>query len=199
MNTKSLIVAIASMGLAASSFAQGTIAFANNASSLVTTNNQQGNIGNSTTGFGTKIQLFYQVKTGTVAPAALDATSALAGTPVNGWIQMPGSASSVGTPLAGRFGPTSVTTGNDVAPAGSVWLQAVAWNGGSTTAANASATATYAGVSGIWSQGTGDGAAVPAVSSAGLFGGIVLIPVPEPSTIALAGLGAASLLLFRRK
>jgi len=198
MNTKSLVLGIAALGLAASSFAQGTISFVNSATTLVTTNNGQGNAGNSTSGFGTKIQLYYQLKTGATAPTALAASDFLAGT-VGSWVLMPGTAGNVGSPLAGRFGAFAVTTGTDVAPAGNVWLQAVAWNGGATTASQASAAATYAGVSTVWSQGTGDGASVGAVPTSGLFTGLVLTPVPEPSTIALAGLGAASLLLFRRK
>lgn len=36
-------------------------------------------------------------------------------------------------------------------------------------------------------------------SGSGWNGNLVLVPVPEPSTIALGGLGAAALLLFRRR
>jgi hypothetical protein len=56
-----------------------------------------------------------------------------------------------------------------------------------------------------WSQATGNPGGTPAttpgtltVGSAG-FGSLVLVPTPEPSTIALGGLGAAALLLFRRR
>jgi hypothetical protein len=38
-----------------------------------------------------------------------------------------------------------------------------------------------------------------ATFGAGLFSGFALVAVPEPSTMVLAGLGAASLLLFRRR
>jgi hypothetical protein len=56
-----------------------------------------------------------------------------------------------------------------------------------------------------WSQATGswNSAAVPAVPATGpamaIPSSIVLGPVPEPSTIALGVLGAAALLLRRRK
>jgi len=36
-------------------------------------------------------------------------------------------------------------------------------------------------------------------NGAGLIGSFVMTPVPEPTTIALGGLGAAALLLFRRR
>ena len=36
-------------------------------------------------------------------------------------------------------------------------------------------------------------------NTASTWGGLTLVPVPEPSSMALAGLGAASLLLFRRR
>jgi len=57
-----------------------------------------------------------------------------------------------------------------------------------------------------WSQGTGNPNKVPTpdlpsalLTGATGFGSLVLTPVPEPSTIALGGLGAAALLLFRRR
>jgi hypothetical protein len=44
-------------------------------------------------------------------------------------------------------------------------------------------------------------AAAAAYSGTKLYGGsdLILSPIPEPTTMALAGLGALSLLLFRRK
>jgi len=39
----------------------------------------------------------------------------------------------------------------------------------------------------------------PAVNTTGFNGNLILVPTPEPATIALGGLGAAALLLFRRR
>jgi len=55
-----------------------------------------------------------------------------------------------------------------------------------------------------WTQGTGGGAVAPVniTSGAGGFDGLVMqsvVPIPEPTTMALGGLGAAALLLFRRR
>jgi hypothetical protein len=197
MNTKATILAAAVLALAsAGAFAQGTISFVNTASTLVTTNNGQ-TTGASTSGFGSKIQLLYIPDTGQSAPTVTPAGGSgfIAGALTGGW-ELAGTPVSVGSPLAGRFGSVTETTGNDVAQQGNVWLMAVAWNGGATSYANAT-TATYAGVSAVWSQATGGGAVLP-VNTTG-FSGLQLLPVPEPSTIALAGLGAASLLLFRRR
>jgi len=64
---------------------------------------------------------------------------------------------------------------------------------------------TKSGGSLAWLQGTGDPLGTPAgtpvnvVVGASAYNGLVLAPVPEPSTFALAGLGIASLLIFRRR
>jgi hypothetical protein len=193
MNTKATILAAAVLALAsASSFAQGTISFLNTTTTLVTTNSGQ-STGNATSAMGIKIQLFYQPDTGGSAPTAFSTLGA-----AGNWESLGSAGLTVGSPLAGRFGPSTLTTGTDVAAQGNVWLMAVAWNGGEATYGAITVPATsYAGYSAVWSQATGGGANGP-VSTTG-FAGLQLLPVPEPSTIALAGLGAASLLLFRRR
>ena len=206
MNTKSVILGVAAMGLAASSFAQGTINFANSSTSLISTNNGT-TTGVARTTTGTVVELFYQVG-GATAPAALDA-SALTGT-LNGWkgvyttqaATTLAGAKSISSLSAGKVIGGGVSTGNDVAPAGNVWLQVVAWTGGTVgtevTAANSSAAGFLFGVSNVFSSGTGDGLSIPAPGITGM-NAFTLVPIPEPATIAVAGLGAASLLLFRRR
>jgi hypothetical protein len=64
---------------------------------------------------------------------------------------------------------------------------------------------TLSGGSPEWLNATGNPGASPPVTpvaftyGAAGFNGLVLAPIPEPSTFALAGLGAAALLIFRRR
>ena len=56
-----------------------------------------------------------------------------------------------------------------------------------------------------WSNGTGNPNGSPPTTPVALtfgttgYNGLVLTGVPEPSTFALAGLGAAALMIFRRR
>jgi hypothetical protein len=56
-----------------------------------------------------------------------------------------------------------------------------------------------------WLNATGNPGASPPITPVAFtygatgFNGLVLAPIPEPSTFALAGLGAAALLIFRRR
>jgi len=69
--------------------------------------------------------------------------------------------------------------------------------------AGASANGSLAGRTPNFQNGTGNPNGVPTPTPpstlTGWAGPITLVPVPEPSTFALAGLGAAALLLFRRR
>jgi hypothetical protein len=101
-----------------------------------------------------------------------------------------------------------------VAAGGSVELEAVAWTGSFTSWANAvSSGSALLGYSGEtfnsspvgalgWSQSTPvSGPPGTLVTGSSGFFGIVLLPntnAPEPGTIALGGLGASLLFLFRR-
>jgi len=204
MNTKTAMLAAATIGLAAcSSYGQGTVVFSDSGSapSVVTTNNgvTTGKAG-TTSSSGIRIELFYQPDTGGSAPTGITGL-----TGIGNWETI-GSATTI-APVAGDFSGGTLSTGTDVYAqsadqTGNIWLIAVAWNGGATTYATAGAVATYFGASSVWSQGTGNPNGTPqtaAVSTSGFFPGLQLTPIPEPSTIALAGLGAASLLLFRRR
>jgi len=192
------LTAVLALG-ALSAYSQGFINFANSGTTLVVTNGGSGNgSAGLTTSSGIKVALFYQPDpNGSTAPVALN------GGAQGNW-EMVATLANI-APLAGRFNGGNVQTGTDVAPAGNVWLEVVSWNANATSYANALANSGFIGYSGVWSQGTGDGGSVAAQSilappaGAGNFAGLTLNPVPEPTTIALGGLGAAALLLFRRR
>jgi len=198
MKIKSLIVGFAVLGLAVSSFAQGQINILNGTSSLIqvkdtTTGGVAVNAPSSV--YGTRIQFYYS--TAGTAPAAIGAAF-----DTTGWTAI----GNLGSAIAsnGRFSIGATTTSVNNA---AIWLEAVAWTGSYATLATAaqnSATTDF-GFSGVFSVVTSDSTTSPAGTptktdaALNLLGNIVLQPVPEPTTIALAGLGAASLLLFRRR
>jgi len=203
---------LATCGVAA--YGQGTIQFANGSGSYVQINTGTGSVGASTGTYGTIAQLFYIPDTGQAAPTAFTVADFLAkDATFNAWTATTDQSATgfvtvkagngILTQVSGQTQQTQVT-GNNVAPGANVWLIALAVANNSSTAVTSltDPTISYAGVSTVWSQATGGSGSPPGspISTSGNgFTGIVLTPVPEPSTIALAGLGAASLLLFRRR
>jgi hypothetical protein len=85
-------------------------------------------------------------------------------------------------------------------PGSVIEIVAVAWNSAFATPQAASAGGSFLGYSGLFNYTTGadSGAAVSTFALSGMtaFG---VSPVPEPATFALAGLGAAAMLIFRRR
>jgi hypothetical protein len=94
-------------------------------------------------------------------------------------------------------GTTYAVTG--VALNGTATLEIYAWLGNFASYAAAVSGGAYTAYSGPFSNATGGGGNPPA-TPAGLVGmPAMILAVPEPATIALLGLGAASLLIFRRR
>lgn len=90
--------------------------------------------------------------------------------------------------------PVTATTGGATAAGASAWFQV---RGTATVAA-----VDYIGQTDPFQNATGNPNSDPPGLPAALTGWdspVLLSPIPEPSTIALAGLGIASLLLFRRR
>jgi hypothetical protein len=96
--------------------------------------------------------------------------------------------------LADLFTVAGSTTGS------TVYLELYVWEGSTySTYAAASAAGDYVGDSGVFQNTTGGGGS-PGSYLTGLPDlNLAVTSVPEPGTLALAALGGASLLLFRRK
>jgi len=91
---------------------------------------------------------------------------------------------------------------NGVAAGGTATLQVEAWLGLDTSYAAALADGSAVGTSGIYTSPTGGttaGGAIPPVSIGDNMPAFNVKAAPEPATFALLGLGASSLLLFRRE
>lgn len=96
------------------------------------------------------------------------------------------------------------TTGVATAEGAQGTFQVRAWNGGFANyeAALLGPNGTMVGKSALFNNGTGAPNGSPPTTPAALSGWtapVLVTPVPEPSTIALAGLGLASLLVIRRR
>ena len=197
------VLAVAAMAAyATSAFAQGTVVF-NNGTGLVqqwTDNNNQTLI-NVPKGGG-MVQLFW-------APAGSAYTAWSAGTTEAAfkaanplWKQE--AAFGFTTPAAGKFTGGTLTL-QPLAAGGGIDYVVMGWTGTAAGFDAAIAAGAMANVSAKFASATGNPTTVPpgtATPLSGSFGGMVLSPVtqvPEPSTFALAGLGAAALLIFRRR
>jgi len=202
---KKYLVTLAITALATSAFAQGTITFANNSTGLV----KQWTSASDTTPIsvaksGGFVELLAAPKGSSLDPLSNYST-------MDAFLAANTSWAVVGTtaifPVAGQFNGGGKTILNIGAGADASYFL-VGWTGTSATY-DAAYTAwqggnAMLGVSSVFTTATGNPNATPVpgspVSLAGSFTGMLLTaPIPEPSTFALAGLGAAALLIFRRR
>jgi len=197
------VLAVAAMAACATSvFAQGTVVF-NNGTGLV---QQWTSAANQTLisvpKGGGMVQLFW-------APAGSAYTAWSAGTTEAAfkaanplWKQE--AAFGFTTPAAGKFSGGTLTLSPLATAGGNIDYVVMGWTGTAAGFDAAIAGGAMANVSAKFASATGNPTTVPPGTATPLstsFGGMVLSPVtqiPEPSTFALAGLGAA-LLIFRRR
>ena len=226
---KTLVTIALSSIVAASTYAQGLVVFNNTSTTKISTNSVAGGAATGTTvatAGAFYYALFFSATATTVngSASAVAPTATAIGTYVTSdgnWTAngILGSSSA----STGRFastspngdGSTTVTglaagaTGNFVvlgwsANIGTTLSDLTAWLAAPTFQAGQTY---YVGESIVGTQTAGNGGSIP---NPGLFGtvspgisgftlGAVAAPIPEPGTMALAALGGASLLLFRRK
>lgn len=187
---KTILTALLAIGATVGAFAQGTIAFDNQA--------------NTNTSAGATSQ-GYVFKNGALATsdwnAALYAGSSSSNmTLLATLLQSSGSivsGTSVGAPGQWIDATGAFYVVNGVAAGASAFVDVQLWEGSFGDYASAKTGGAYTGDSGIFQNPTGGGALPPADLTG--MPALVLVPSPEPTTLALCGLGAASLLLFRRK
>jgi hypothetical protein len=208
---KKLLTLTAMLGAATLSYGQGLVNFANGVASTthVSTNSQ---VGGAVTGrisgpAGSYYFALFVAPTGTVFNAQL-----------TGWSLVPG----VGTNTTlGRFNgnPTTVGTvvpGYDISSTanflvagwsgnlGRDWAQVLPWYTTLQQTGQAPSDG-FIGFSGVAANVVVGGGAIPVPTIFGpnagqtLGFGVLMAPVPEPTSFALAGLGAAALLIFRRR
>jgi hypothetical protein len=207
---KKTLTTIALAGLACGAFAQGTLLFDNNNSGIITVQApgtpDAFSVADSSKNPGSavwNVALLYAPST-----AALGlAQSAFTGAAVADYI--PSATVNPGIDTSGSFQDgaagkeATITVPFDTANT----FEVVSWLGTATTFAGALAGgATYTGASAEFDFTPANPNATPvpgipsSVNGAGAWNGsLTLVPIPEPSTIALGGLGAAALMMFRRR
>jgi hypothetical protein len=186
---KRLIITVAALAISTvGAFAQGTIVFANGATSLVIWGTGLGvNPGGPITGAeGIKVGLYYNGASGytLVSPTPYVGTT---------------SQGTTNAAFNGRFNAGTVSVPG-LASGATGTFQVRAWSGNfANYEAAVSGGAAFAALSAAFQNGSGGPAApnpdIPAATLSGFTGMVV----PEPATIALAALGLGALLAIRRR
>lgn len=175
---KILITVAVASAMITSSFAQGTV----NAAYSTGANTVKVDGVNANNAAGARVEILW---------APLGSTDLGLFQPVGGIIN-------VGVPVAGYFsGGTRTITG--IAPGAVVSMVVRGWTIGSGATYDV---ATARAITPIFTFDTADPTAQPAPEAPSNLNAVfpgMNIQVPEPTSMALAGLGAASLLIFRRR
>jgi hypothetical protein len=198
---KKYLSILAVVAMASSAFAQGTVAFANNGQSLVTAS------GTAIPANGGFAQLLW-------APSGTASSAYTQGDPAAWFAANPGWAAATAAqggidaigPVAGRFTGNTVTVPT-ATPGATIQAIVAGWTGNYADLNLAYAGHASIGFSAAFQVATGNPTTVPpgtaaSITGAGQFTGLNALPttiIPEPSTLALAGLGVAALLVLRRR
>jgi len=198
---KKYLSTLAVVAFAVSAFAQGTVAFKNDNASLVKAG------GTAIPVAGGFAQLLWAPAGTPNPPAYAQGNPADWFTANSAWTAIPASIIAIG-PTAGRFNGGTVTVPT-ATPGAGISAIVAGWSGNAADLNAAYTAQANIGFSAPFAlAGTGNPLSVPpgtavAITGAGLFGGVDALPtgstIPEPSTLALAGLGVAALLVLRRR
>lgn len=194
---------LAVTAMAVSAFAQGTVSFVNSSTSLVKAGTDAATAQPIPVNGGFVELLWAPSGTALAAPwnpnAPVSLTAFLAANP--GWQALPASIKAVGPIAAGRFNAGAVTVPT-ATPGAPIQAAVAAWRGNFATFDAALQGGEAVGVGASFAVATGNPTTTPpgtAGSLSGFTGVTALTIVPEPSSLALAGLGAAALLILRRR
>ncbi|MCO5051835.1 MAG: PEP-CTERM sorting domain-containing protein [Verrucomicrobiae bacterium] len=189
---KTLIAAIAAVAIGTVAYGQGLVQFNNSGTTLVNVDLGEGLVpAAANSGF---VQLLW-APVGTTDLSLFQPTLNAA----SGNITADGAARFIS---AGRFSGGTITIPG-IAPGGATALVVRGWLGTAATWDEALAQGAATGWSAIFTMSeTGNPTTVPAgtpIATSGSFPAGMVIAIPEPTSMALAGLGAAALLIFRRR
>jgi hypothetical protein len=223
---KKLLTLASLLGAASLSFGQGNVNFANTAGATThtSTNAAVGGaaVGRTAAGAGSYYYALFVADSTITSAGTAGIYGALDPTLTAGWVQvanayatngaigrLSGNPSTDDVPVAGRATGSSasfIIVGWSSTVAGPDWASAKVWIDATIASGGTSPTLGWTGASGVATSVQLGGGITPAGT---IFGGVAagtvpgillqLQNVPEPGTFALAGLGAAALLIFRRR
>lgn len=201
---KKILCTLAVVGLASSMYAQGLVSFQNSSASVIKQKNagEPDSAAVAVPANGGFVQLIW-APAGTAWSYNAAVDGALSGwLTTSSWKILDGSLKAIG-PAAGRFNAGGLTVPT-ATPGAAIDAVIVGWTGNAVSFDDATTEGALTGISSKFSVTTGNPTTEPpgtpaAITGAGQFTGLIVTVVPEPSSLALAGLGAAALLIFRRR
>jgi len=201
---KLVITTLATVGLALGAFAQGSIILDNSTASYGIANTTPGNYYTGTYGLELWVDNAAAVPAGINGAANTAAYAALTTTGFKLEATYAGQTMNISNP--GVFQLGTVTMNDVTALVSSAVIGLAAWTGSAASGTAAMVANANIGVVAFLDSTIADPSPLAGppgtpsnLGTAWTTGDLVMMPVPEPTTMALAGLGAAALLIFRRR